>query len=83
MQPTSSLASKSSQEKPTIQAEVTDREISITLGDRIYKIRGLQKNLSYDQLKAFLGRNDFVHVDTFDLYQSRPRQISLIKLHKS
>lgn len=52
-----------------------DNETIITLGDRRYRIRGLHKNLSYDVLKINLlvSRNELVHVDTFDLYQSRPR----------
>ena len=56
-------------------------ELVFTLGDRRYRIRGLEKNLSYEVLKvnvlvsraAFDGVGETVHVDTFDLYQSRPR----------
>ena len=56
-------------------------ELVFTFGDRRYRIRGLEKNLSYDVLKvnvlvsqpAFHGAGDSVHVDTLDLYQSRPR----------
>lgn len=44
--------------------------------NRHYRVRGLQKNLSYDQLKVNLlvTQDERVHVDTFDLYASRPRQ---------
>jgi DNA primase catalytic core len=54
---------------------VNENETIITLGDRRYRIRGLNKNLSYDVLKINLlvSRHELVHVDTFDLYQSRPR----------
>ncbi|MCP5197970.1 MAG: toprim domain-containing protein [Gammaproteobacteria bacterium] len=66
---------------PPIAAEVTDHEIRLTLGDRRYRIRGLAKNLSVDTLKINLlvagprlGNTDnALHVDTFDLYQQRPR----------
>ena len=58
-------------------------ELVITLGDRRYRIRGLDKNQNYAQLKinclvsrpAFDGAGEAVHVDTLDCYQSRPRSI--------
>ena len=58
-----------------INAEVSETEISIQLGNRRYRIRGLGKNLSYDQLKINLlvEKGELVHVDTFDLYAARPR----------
>jgi len=60
----------------TIEAKVDEREANITLGERHYRIRGLHKNMSYDQLKVNLlvTKGDHVHIDTFDLYASRPRQ---------
>lgn len=60
----------------TVDAKVDANEIIIELGDRMYRVRGLQKNMSYEQLKINLlvNRGDHVHIDTFDLYQSRPRQ---------
>jgi len=59
-----------------VDANVGEREINIDLGDRHYRVRGLQKNMSYDQLKVNLlvTKGDHVHIDTFDLYASRPRQ---------
>jgi len=70
-------------EAPTsdIEADVKDNEIVIALGDRRYRIRGLEKNLAYDVMKvnllvsrpAFDGGGESIHVDTFDLYQQRPR----------
>jgi len=67
--------------QPTVEAEVYDQDIVIVLGDRRYRIRGLTKNLAYDVMKvnllvsgtAFDGQA--VHVDTLDLYQSRPRGV--------
>lgn len=62
-----------------VEAEVTDTDITIILGDRRYRIRGLEKNLSFDVMKVNLLVSGHalgepaVHVDTLDLYQSRPR----------
>ena len=55
--------------------EITDSEITITLNDRRYRIRGLQKNMSYEQLKLNLlvSCGDGFHVDTFDIYSARHR----------
>lgn len=67
--------------KADIPAQISEREITIMLGDRRYRIRGLEKNLAYDVMKinllasrpSFDGVGEAVHVDTFDLYQQRPR----------
>jgi DNA primase catalytic core len=64
---------------PELPVVVSEREVSITLGDRRYRVRGLAKNLSYDVLKVNLlasrsgaGGEGF-HVDTLDLYSARQR----------
>ena len=76
-------------EKPAslVEAEIKTfgdaEELVITLGDRRYRIRGLDKNQNYAQLKinllvsrpAFDGAGEAVHVDTLDCYQSRPRSV--------
>jgi len=64
-----------------IEVEARDNEIVICLGDRRYRIRGLEKNLCYDQLKVniLLAIDERLHVDTFDLYASKPRA-AFIKL---
>ncbi|MGH8178554.1 MAG: CHC2 zinc finger domain-containing protein [Steroidobacter sp.] len=54
-----------------------EREHVLTFGERRYRIRGLEKNLSLETLKVnllvtHLGSN-LVHVDTFDLYSARQR----------
>jgi len=58
-----------------IQVDVKDDDIKIALGDRGYRLRGLNKNHSVDQLKVNIlaSRNHAIHVDTFDLYAARPR----------
>jgi len=64
-----------------IDAEIKDNEIILNMGNRRYRIRGLDKNMCYDQLKINLlvSKNALLHVDTFDLYASRPRN-AFIKL---
>lgn len=58
-----------------IDTIVTDEEITITLGDRRYRIRGLDKNLSLNQLKVnvLVSQGEALHVDTFDLYAAKSR----------
>jgi DNA primase catalytic core len=61
--------------------EVQENALVITLGDRRYRIRGLEKNLTQEVMKINLlvsrptldGTGQALHVDTFDLYQQRPR----------
>jgi DNA primase len=50
-------------------------ELVLTLGDRMYRVRGIEKNLSYEQLKVLVRASchDFVHVDTLELYQAKQR----------
>ncbi|MCP5058510.1 MAG: hypothetical protein GY937_17550 [bacterium] len=67
--------------KPEIEAEVSGQEVVIVQGDRRYRIRGLEKNASFDGMKVNLlvsapslgGGGQAMHIDTFDLYQQRPR----------
>jgi len=58
-----------------IQADIKDHEIILTFGDRRYRVRGLDKNLSVNQLKINIlaSRNENLHVDTLDLYSAKPR----------
>ena len=66
---------------PETPAEVSAEEVVVVLGTRRYRIRGLEKNTSLDALKINLlvtgpalgGTGQAMHVDTFDLYQQRPR----------
>jgi hypothetical protein len=59
----------------------TDREYAIAFADRRYRVRGLEKNASYDCLKVNVlasreiegAATEGVHIDTFDLYQARHR----------
>lgn len=58
-----------------IPCEVTDEQITFTLGDRRYRVRGLSRNQSFDQMRVnLLASNPAgMFVDTFDLYSARHR----------
>jgi hypothetical protein len=76
-----SLAAETAVPPPTadITAEVTDDEVTMSFGDRRYRVRGLAKNLSAEVLKVnVLASNlasdgEAYHVDSFDLYAARAR----------
>ncbi len=55
--------------------DTTGDEVTLTFGDRRYRVRGLSKNLSYDCLRVNLlaSREEGLHVDSFDLYSARHR----------
>ena len=57
------------------KVETTDHEVAIMRDDRRYRVRGLVRNTSYDQLKINLmvSRDGLMHVDTLDLYDARRR----------
>lgn len=50
-------------------------ELRMSFGDRRYRIRGLDKNLSFGQLRVnvLVARDEALHVDTLDLYSARHR----------
>ena len=71
---------------PETKALGHEREVVVSFGARRYRVRGLEKNLSYEILKvnvlasapAFDGvgdeaRGEAIHIDTLDLYQARQR----------
>jgi DNA primase len=66
---------------PDLPAEVTDSEVVVTVGDRRWRVRGLDQALSPGQLRVNLlvsrSGTDSFHVDTLDLYAHRPRQVFL------
>jgi DNA primase len=65
---------------PAPVVEVRGGDIFVQQGDRRYRIRGLEKNMSHELLKVNVlvtgtntrGESGF-HVDTFDLYSARQR----------
>ena len=75
--PASVLPTALAEEVPT---EVRDGEVLITLGDRRYRVRGLDKNLALDvvlKVNVMVSRQDAFHVDTFDLYSPRAKHAFL------
>jgi DNA primase len=76
---TPSLAAEPVVEPPPIvidsPVEIRGDEITITQGDRRYRIRGLAKNLSQDILRVnvLATRGDALHVDTLDMNVDRQR----------
>ncbi len=71
--PASVLPKALTEEMPT---EVHDGEVTLTLGDRRYRVRGLNKNLALDvvlKVNVMISCGDAFHVDTFDLYAPRAK----------
>jgi DNA primase len=66
---------------PEVKPLGHERELVMSFGARRYRVRGLEKNLSYELLKINLmasapaldGVGQAVHVDTLDLYHARAR----------
>jgi len=83
-----SLSEPTSQAQPKkpieIDAKINEREIKMMFGDRHYRVRGLSKNLTYDQLKVnvMVNQSDLLHVDTLELYNAKQRQ-TFIKIAAS
>ncbi len=65
-----------------VPVEIHGDDIFLVQGDRRYRVRGLQKNMSYELLKVNVlvtgtntrGESAF-HVDTLDLYSARQRSV--------
>jgi hypothetical protein len=57
--------------------EIHGDEIVMTCGDRRYRVRGLAKNLSFDQMKVnvLALRDEQFHVDTIEMYAARQRAL--------
>lgn len=62
---------------PDIQIKHDTQESFIRIGDRTYRVRGLDKNPSCDQLKIQLQakKGEAFHMDKLDLYSSKQRQV--------
>lgn len=78
--PASAVAESPAPMPSTITKAVGDaREHVMTFGERRYRVRGLDRNLSYEVLKVNVlaarasSDGEAVYVDTFDLYHARHR----------
>ena len=71
---------KSNESKSGVSIETIGHEVHLHIDTRHYRIRGLEKNHSSQQLKVnILARRDkLVHLDTLDLFRARSRN-SFIK----
>jgi hypothetical protein len=58
-----------------LSAKRHGEQVVMRLGDREYRVRGLEKNLSYEQLKVVLRvtRGERFYLDTVDLVSARQR----------
>jgi DNA primase len=66
--------------EPGVAAEVTEEEVTVRLGGRRYRVRGLAKCMSYESLRVNLlatreaaAEGSGFHQDTVDLYSARQR----------
>ena len=64
-----------------VEAEARGDEVTMQLGLRRYRVRGLSKNLSFDQMKVnvLATTEKGMHVDTFDLYIARHRRQFIVQ----
>jgi hypothetical protein len=79
MLPASPLPKPSSDDAP---CEVREGEVTLTLGDRCYRVRGLNKNLALDvvlKVNVMISCNEAFHVDTFDLYAPRAKHAFIVQ----
>ncbi|WP_448214310.1 CHC2 zinc finger domain-containing protein [Colwellia sp. MEBiC06753] len=62
---------------PNENMSQSDNELIVTLENRRYRIRGLDKNQSYEQLKVNLlvSLDERFHVDNLDIYSARARHL--------
>ena len=62
-------------EQPDIEVITNGGDITLELGNRHYRIRGLEKNKSHEVLKInlMIKVSNLYFIDALDLYQSKPR----------
>jgi DNA primase len=60
-------------------SETAAGELLFTFGERVWRIRGWQKNLGPEQMRvnAQVRRGDSYHVDTLDVYSAKARAVYL------
>ncbi len=73
--PEPTIASPQPKPADAIEADISAHEVNMAFGDRQYRIRGLQKNLSFEVLKVnvLVRRNEAFHVDSLELYNAKQR----------
>jgi DNA primase catalytic core len=75
--PPEGSASQGPPAESSLRVDVKEAEIVLSLEERRWRIRGLAKNASFEQLKVnvLVGKGDLFHVDTLDLYSAKQRQV--------
>ena len=60
-----------------VPAEIAGDQVVLVFADRRYRVRGLEKNTSHNQLRVnvLVSRADGFYVDTLDLYLARQRSL--------
>ena len=60
-----------------IECEIKEHEILLGIGDRVYRVRGLNRNTTEGQLKINLMATSEkgYHTDTLELYHAKQRQV--------
>ena len=58
-----------------MDVETSQHEVNIIIGSRSYRIRGMAKNMSYEQLKInlLISIKGLYYIDTIDLYHAKAR----------
>ena len=79
---TTMAAKEEAQPAPTDELDVKETaagELLFTFGERVWRIRGWQKNLGPEQMRvnAQVRRGDSYHVDTLDVYSAKARAVYL------
>ncbi len=59
----------------TIEAEIKEHEIHITLGERFYRVRGLGEQNNSLKINLMLTHNNGFHSDKLDLYSAKQRTV--------
>ena len=61
----------------SLEVDVKGDEVAVVLGDRKWRVRGLAKNTSFEQLRlnVLVARGDAFHVDNLDLYSAKQRSV--------
>jgi hypothetical protein len=74
-------SAKTEQASPEVVCEKQGLDYHITLGDRLYRVRGMHKNLNRDSLRVNLRvfRGQKYYLDTFEFYNGRHREAFTLK----
>jgi DNA primase catalytic core len=77
--PASALSASSAVHPTDLQPEIKGDDLLFTLGDRLWRIRGLAKNLSFEALRVQvrLTCGERFHLDTRDLLSAKQREAFL------